>query len=306
MYSLSQLRRGLSNPNLFFRELNRLYHRRLNTRSYNTSGVDIFKEDWDNLLILDACRYDMFEEHADLPGQFESRQSRSSSTREFLKANFQGRDLLDTVYVTANPQLYRHRDWLDVQFHEVRHIWQQEGWDDKYQTVMPETTTEHAIEAAAEHPDKRLIVHYIQPHYPFLIDEEVGFDNSQLFLKPDEAASWDEVMKGILEVDRSSLWEAYITTLKRALPSVKDLINNIEGKSVITSDHGNMVGERASPFPIREWGHPRGIYTKELVKVPWLVVDGERREILVEEQVETESKIADDIVEERLKDLGYK
>ncbi|WP_336135345.1 hypothetical protein [Natronomonas amylolytica] len=307
MYSLSQLRRGIQNPWLFFREANRLYHSRAYSRPFNTEGIDIFEEDWDNLLILDACRYDMFEKHADLTGRLESRISRSSSTQEFLKANFRDRSLLDTIYVTANPQLYRHRDWVNVQFHEVRHIWQEDGWDDQYQTVLPETTTDYALQAAADHPDKRLIVHYIQPHYPFLTDDGGPFRNDEIFLKPDKVGGWERVMTGDLEVSRSEVWDAYVETLQRTLPAVERLIKGIDGKTVVTSDHGNMVGERARPFPISEWGHPRGIYTEELVKVPWLVIDDERRRIVAEEPVASDDDdVADGLVQERLQNLGYR
>lgn len=306
MYSLSQLKRGFASPNLFLREANRLYHRRLNLREYNTGGIDIFEENWDNLIVLDACRYDMFAEHNTIEGRLESRRSRSSSTREFLRANFTNRSLLDTVYVTANPQLYRHSDWVDVSFHDVIHVWQKEGWDEEYQTVLPETTTAHALDAARSYPNKRLLVHYIQPHYPFLTEDGGPFDNSQAFLKPDEAGSWNQILSGDLEISRSEVWEAYISTLKRALPEVQTLVEGLDGKTVITADHGNMVGERARPLPIREWGHPRGIYTEQLVKVPWLIIDGKRREIIEEEPAESEqTTTADDVVEERLEALGY-
>lgn len=306
MYSLAQLRRGIQSPNLFFRELNRLYHRRLNRREYNTAGIDVMNEDWDNLIILDACRYDMFEEKNELPGTLTSRISRGSSTREFLKANFRNREMLDTVYITANPQLYRHQDWLNCKFHEVRHVWQEEGWDESHQTVLPETTTKYAMEAADEFPNKRLLVHYIQPHYPFLTTSGQPFDNSQAFLKPDEAGSWNQVMSGELDVSPEEIWKAYRETLDRALPAVEDLILQLEGKSVVTADHGNMVGDRAYPFPIQEWGHPRGIYTKQLVKVPWLVQkQGERPEIIAESPTEQCTDIDSDVVQERLEDLGY-
>src|SRR6056297_1717045 len=113
MYRLSQLRRGLSTPSLFLREANRLYYRRMNRWSHNVNGIDIFSEDWDNFVILDACRYDIFRNQSELPGHLESRTSKGSSTVEFLKANFDGRDLRDTVYVTANPQLYWKRDIIE-------------------------------------------------------------------------------------------------------------------------------------------------------------------------------------------------
>ncbi|WP_123538111.1 type 2 periplasmic-binding domain-containing protein [Halosimplex salinum] len=306
MYSLSQLRRGLSTPSLFFREANRLYHRRLNQQGYNTDGVDIFTEDWDNLLLLDACRYDMFTEQSTLEGRLEHRTSRGSSTREFLKGNFQNRELHDTVYVTANPQLYRHRDWLGASLHAVEHVWMEEGWDETRQTVLPETTTEAALDAAKRYPDKRLLVHYLQPHYPFITDETLPFDDSQPLGNPNEPASWYHVMTGDLSPSTADIWRAYRDNLDRALPHVERLLNDIEGRTVVTSDHGNMVGERAWPFPIREWGHPRGIYTEKLVKVPWLIHEsGNRKSTAADEPKQETDHVASDVVERRLEDLGY-
>ncbi|MDS0282276.1 hypothetical protein [Haloarcula onubensis] len=305
MYSLSQLKRALGSPNLFFRELNRLYHRRLNSRRFNTAGIDIFDADWDNLLILDACRYDMFEEQHNLDGTLERRLSRASSTQEWLHANFTDRDLRDTVYVTANPQYYRHRDVLGTTFHAVVDVWKEEGWDEELKTVPPEVTTKHAIEAAERYPDKRLLVHYIQPHYPFLTERGQPFDNDQAFLKPDEAGSWNQVMTGELDADANTIWTAYRETLDRTLPSVAELLATLDGKSVVSADHGNMVGERATPFPIREWGHPRGIYTSELVTVPWFVVEGDRRDTVAEEPAERASDVTDELVQDRLEQLGY-
>jgi hypothetical protein len=193
-----------------------------------------------------------------------------------------------------------------VQIHELRHGWQVYGWDEEYRTVLPETTTEHALQAAADHPDKRLIVHYIQPHYPFLTDDGGPFRDDEIFLKPDKVGGWERVMTGDLDVSRSEVWDAYVETLRRTLPEVERLIDGIDGKTVVTSDHGNMVGERARPFPIREWGHPRGIYTEELVKVPWLVIDGERREILAEDPIAADDDVTDELVQERLRNLGYR
>lgn len=303
--SPERILRGLQSPNLFLRELNRLYYKRLYTRPYNSSGIGIFEEDWDNLLVLDACRYDLFESRSDLDGELESRISRGSSTPEWLRANFARRELHDTVYVTANPQLFRHREELDVSFHAEVNVWQEDGWDDEQQTVLPKTVTERALKAADEYPNKRLLVHYIQPHYPFLTDDDQPFENSQAFLKPDEPGSWHQAVIGKIDPDPDTVWQAYGETLNRALPAVERLLDGLNGKSVVTADHGNMIGERASPFPIREWGHPRGVYTEELVKVPWLVIDDERREIRFENPVNAETDPADEEVEKRLEDLGY-
>lgn len=304
--SLSRLRRGLESPNLFLREANRLYHTRGYTRPFNTDGVDIFAEDWDHLVILDACRYDMFAEQADLPGTLESRNSRGSNTVEFLTANFADRDLRDTVYVTANPQLYRHRDSIEPELHATVDVWQEDGWDEEKKTVLPETMADRTLEAAERFPEKRIVSHFIQPHYPFLIDETV-FDDSQAFLKQDEAGSWQQVMTGELSVSTDSVWRAYRATLDRALPSVERLLEELDGKVVVTADHGNMVGERARPVPVIEWGHPQQLYTEELVRVPWHVREGERRRRVESESAsEPSSEVESDAVEERLADLGYK
>lgn len=306
MYSLSQIRRGLAAPGFLGRELNRLYHRRLYTRPYNTAGVSIFDEDWDNLIILDACRYDMFAEQSTLDGDLQHRQSRGSSTVEFLRANFDGRDLRDTVYVTANPQLYRNRDTIETDLHAVIDVWEKDGWDEEHKTVLPETMVEYVREATLEYPDKRVVSHFIQPHYPFLYDESV-FDDSQAFLRPEDAGSWDQVLAGKISVTEESLWKAYRATLDRALAAVEELLETVAGKTVVTADHGNMVGERARPVPIRDWGHPHGIYTEQLVKVPWLVIeDGTRREITAEKTETNHQGVDDTVVEDRLETLGYR
>jgi len=310
MYSLGQLkrglRRGLSDPSVFAREFNRLYHRRFSRRDHNTDGLDIVEEDWDMLLLLDACRYDLFEEHYDLPGRLERRQSKGSHTTEFLRANFDGRTLHDTVYVTASPQLHRWRNQIDAEFHDVVNVWREEGWSDEYGTVRPETMDDHIRDAAERYPNKRIIGHFLQPHYPFLgVDDEL---NTSTF-GDGEATDrdvWNELRAGRLNASRSKVWDAYRQNLDVVLPTVRDLLFDLSGKTVVTSDHGNVVGERSSPVPFTEWGHPPGIYTPELVDVPWLVYqNGPRKEIVSEPPESARDDVGDDVVEDRLRQLGY-
>lgn len=61
----------------------------------------------------------MFECRSNIPGQLQQRISRSSTTIEFLRSNFGGRDPRDTVYITANPQFYRHCETIDTKVHEA-------------------------------------------------------------------------------------------------------------------------------------------------------------------------------------------
>ena len=302
MYSLKGIKKGLAHPRFILQELNRLYFRRLHTWPYNRNGIDIFEADWDNLLILDACRYDLFEQLADLPGETTTVQSRGSATLEFLRGNFDGKTLLDTVYVTASPMLHRYRDEFDVQFHEVVEVWKDQGWDERYRTVLPETVTEATIDAAERFPNKRLLVHFIQPHYPF-----IGPTGQEHFDLDTLAFEWEDAATGKVDLSDEIISRAYEENFEEVLPSVERLLARLDGKTVVTSDHGQIIGERTFPIPIREYGHPPGIYADELVTVPWHVFDqGPRRNIVAEEPMAGSD--GDDNTQkarQRLRELGY-
>lgn len=268
--TLERVKRGLETPHLALRELNKYYYR---MRGPDEDAVDMLEADWDNLIILDACRYDTFAERADLPGELESRTTRSSSTIDFMHRYVDGADLRDTVYVTANPQLHRQgQKGVDADIHEVVDLTQADYWDDEFRTVRPETVADATLEAHREHPDKRLMVHYIQPHYPFI--GETGREHFDL----DSLDFWNRVVSGEIDVSDEVLLEAYEENLDLALPSVERLLEELDGKSVVTADHGQMFGERASPIPMRDYGHPTELFTPELVTVPWHVHrSGDRR-----------------------------
>ncbi|MDK2781504.1 MAG: hypothetical protein PWR13_532 [Archaeoglobi archaeon] len=254
------------------------------------------KEDWDNLIILDACRYDTFTE---VYGECDYRISKGSSTIEFLRKNLSGKRFLDTVYVTANPFVNR----FSSSFYKVISVWK-DGWNDDLGTVLPEVMVEYALEAESKYPDKRLIIHFIQPHYPYIGDPEV---NKVVFLKEwcKEMASGKDVPDVIAkllrnETNNERIRKAYKKTLKLVLPHALKLAKELEGKTVITSDHGEAFGEFAFPFPIKVYGHPSDLHIPVLVKIPWLEIEkGERREIKpADERLKIKSHI------KRLKGLG--
>ncbi|WP_434522784.1 hypothetical protein [Halorubrum sp. AS12] len=306
MSLVSELSRTAHHPKLLARKANRAYYTQFRRREYNNKGIDIFEEDWDNLILLDACRFNLLKNNKDIiTGKLESRISRGSSTVEFLRGNFKNKKLLDTVYVNSNPQLHRHRDEINSKIFHVENVWEN-NWDSEKKTVLPTTVTNEAMKLSKEFPEKRFIVHYIQPHYPFIGDKPSDFDNSQAFLKPGEAGSWTQIYLGEISVDTHSVYKSYEQNLRICLNQVKDLLDELVGKTVITSDHGNMLGERSSPIPVREWGHPTGIYTPELVNVPWLVPPFDKRKKVTTSQLVSESNPNKaSSVNSRLQDLGY-
>ncbi|WP_128478757.1 alkaline phosphatase family protein [Halorussus pelagicus] len=295
-------------PSLIIKKLNSLYFTRMDRREYNTQGTNVFAEDWDSLVVLDACRDDQFRAANTLSGDIETKISRGSNTSEFLKANCDGRDLSDTVYVTASPIYYYHRDDIDAEFHEVVNVWNEAGWHDDAKTVLPETTTRYALDAAQQYPNKRLLVHYIQPHYPF-IESDTEFDKKHLHDDAENQKSfWHELNHGRLDISRRRLWDLFEENLERALPHVEELVGELDDRTVVTADHGNMFGERARPIPHSFYGHPPKLYTDSLVRVPWLVQQAdERREIVSgESRANADADgIDDETVSDRLADLGY-
>jgi len=302
-YSLGAVRRALRSPRLVPMEFNRLVHTRGRRWQYNRNGTNVLDEGWDTLLILDACRYDTFAEVHSLPGTLEKRTSVGANTYEWLRGTFDGRDPRDTVYVTANPQLYRIRNGvydvdesIDVTFYDTVEVWQ-DGWDDEVRTVRPETVAEATREALAENPNKRLIVHFIQPHFPF-----IGPTGREHFDLDSLNFSWEDHS----DIPTDVLRRAYRENLELALPVVDDLLADLDGKTVVTADHGEALGERDRPLPVRLFAHRLGHYADVLVGVPWLTYqNGDRRTITAGEPSDESDAVADDVVEQRLEDLGY-
>jgi hypothetical protein len=309
MYSARQILRGIRHPNLAVRQFNQFYHTRGGRRSYNTDGINVFDEDWDNLLILDAFRYDTFAEligEYHIEGRLESRISGGAATPEFLRANVDGRDLRDTVYVTATTMLYREgplTDELDIDLFEIEDVWQ-DTIDYGEFAVAPETMSDRAFGVLDRHPGKRLVVHYLQPHIPF-----IGETGQEKLAEAGEEV-WNLAMEGKLGHGDDDLWEAYLENARIVLEEVASVVDELDGKTVVTADHGQMLGDRAGPVPIKEYGHPLGLYTEELVKVPWFVCDHDERRETVADRPEDdyETRDRDEIDEkarEHLEQLGY-
>lgn len=262
---------------------------------YGTDGLDVMDEDWDNLIILDACRADSFEEVADLNHFDEYRvvTSKASATPEFVAAHYAGQEFGDTVYVNSNPHI--SRDAPDA-FHDRYDLWS-EAFDEEYGTVMPDTTRDWAIEAEQEYPNKRLIVHYNQPHGPYIGEDRITWDYDLA------RGSGEALKKGL--VTEEAFRRAYRSNLEIALPTAIELAEQLTGRTVITADHGELFGKRQFPIPIRAYAHPPGLRDPDLVRVPWAVIDGDERKSITDDGVRDQQAAAD-AVEERLEDLGYK
>lgn len=258
-------------------------------------GVDIMGEDWDVLVLLDACRRDTMAAYApdDWPA-VDAVESRGGNTWDFYSRNFDNDPYLDTVVVTANPRTTILR--ADA-FHDVVPVYE-DDWDDELGTVRPAVMADRTIEVCERYPDKRVLAHWLQPHQPFLVgDIGRGFEDESV---------WKELRRGGIDLER--VVEAYEGSLKLTIPEIERVAEGVTGRVVVSADHGNLLGESPWFYPLPMYGHPRGVRHPALVEVPWVVFDdGEQRPVTVatERRMPDEDGPTDETVQDRLRDLGY-
>lgn len=309
MLSVATLKTALSyinnNPS---KALPGIYHQigtEINRRIYQLlwepDGTEVMDQDWDNLLILDGCRLDLYQE---VRTGVDSRRSLGSTSWGFLKRNFQGKQFHDTNYISANP--FSPKLKPDT-FHMYKSLLETDE-DSEIQTTHPKKVTDEAIKSWEKNQDKRLIAHYMQPHCPFIGPEgrnlpQAGINNRENSHQ-DNKTLWTQLQYGINTIDKETVWEAYRENLNLVLDEALRLHNAIDGKTVITADHGNLIGDRIGPVPARGYAHPTGLYVPELLEVPWETLSGERREV-TEESPQSGNSVDSTVVENRLEQLGY-
>jgi hypothetical protein len=238
MYRPEDLVKAVNEPRKVTAKLVGLHGRAMNAVFGGNRGEYVLDQDWDNLIILDACRYDIFAECNTIDGNLRRFHSRGSHTGEFMEQNFQGGTYSDVVYVSSNPNPAS----VDAKFAAVEEVWQA-SWDDELHTVPPETMVERTIAAESAYPHKRLISHFLQPHYPWIGPEGREYMEEFGFMSQHAGNEhiWLKLERG--ERDPERVWHVYRENLLEVLPHVQRLAEELNGKTVITSDHGNAFGE---------------------------------------------------------------
>lgn len=90
-YNRHGLVKALQNPKLLLDEIVRVQatlERKLKKKQFQRNmgkGTNFFEKDWDNLIILDACRYDIFEKINTIGGDLSYKISKGSHSEEFYQ-----------------------------------------------------------------------------------------------------------------------------------------------------------------------------------------------------------------------------
>lgn len=276
------------------------YHRSIGK---SRKGTPVFERDWDALVIFDACRLDLMKEISSeysWSEEVDTFRSLGSSTDEWMTNNFVDRfeeEKENTAMIVSNPYaglILDENNWMHME-----KVWEYADWRE-HGTVHPNDLTDAAIRTRREYPDAdRYIIHYLQPHVPFInsdISEGIDLDNfGQIDTKK---TVWQEFRDG--NVSREEVWREYGNNLRLGLDDVELLMNNFEAeKMVISSDHGNALGE----FPLI-YGHPPGVAIDSLRNVPWFEISAE--DTGEYEPESRENYQIDESTDELLEKLGYK
>ena len=235
-------------------------------------GTNVYTREWDVLVVLDACRADLLRAVApetDLLDDVGTLRSVGSSSSEWLENTFKDEpETAGTVMVTGNTWTDRYLD--ADRFGALDEVWKY-AWDDSLGTVPASAVTDRAIALARSHAPERLVVHYMQPHHPFVAAPLAGDDGmARTGEHSSQSNPWTLLRRG--EVTEAEVWAAYEATLRHVLREVATLVENVSGRTVITADHGNLFGEWGL------YGHPMHTPVPELVTVPWAVTTGDDRE----------------------------
>jgi hypothetical protein len=252
-----------------------LYHRL-------ADGIDIMSMDWDTLIILDAARADLLEEHSSFGVPVRRVRSPATHSWGYMVRSYLGRQLHDTVMVSANPYVH---DIPEGVFHAVYPV---VGDVREANSLDPSHVTDTALRAHEVHPQKRLIVHYMQPHAPYLHRDD-----------PYPRAPFDEARQ---TGDTDRLRADYLENYRTVERHVHELISHLSGKTVITADHGEALGERFAGLRLFEHGHAVPV----VFEVPLVSIPPTERRLIRSDAPQPFEPEPERTVEKHLRSLGYR
>ncbi|SHL06070.1 hypothetical protein [Haladaptatus paucihalophilus] len=268
-------------------------------KNYEREGTNIFDREWDLMIILDACRTDVFSELVEeraVDWDVSLEESVGTATFEWIPKTFSKLPSDESVaYVSANPYSTLLSSEGTPQPEILEEVWRY-AWDQELGTVRPRPVTDKAISVGRDSNPDRLIVHYLQPHAPF-IDSDLGQSAAHFDIEEDDSIGvWPQVQRG--DIPRDKAIKGYRKNLEIVLDDVELLLSNINAdQAAISSDHGEAFGEHGI------YGHLEATDIDCLTHVPWAMTSAtDLNEHQPAEYSESENDLG---VDERLSALGY-
>ena len=269
---------------------------------YTLNEPDIIWDGWDVCIILDACRPDVLFELKDeydfISDQIPTRTSVGSTSTEWIDSTFDAEYdgyITETAYITGNPFSDNYSELNRLAL--LDEVWRY-AWNADDGTQPPRPLTDRAITIWREKSPKRMIVHYMQPHFPSIPDPLSSGMELDTFGEEWPDRVWDQLETGELSVDR--VRKAYLANCRYVLDEVELLLDNLDApRVVITADHGNAFGEWG------HYGHPEGALLPALRRVPWVETTGTDKRTHTPDTYTRDEQTATTVTD-RLSALGYR
>jgi len=224
---------------------------------------NVMEEDWNIMILVDACRYDIFSKaisNSTLKGELHRVKSLCRNTPEWYERYF-SHIQPDKILVTSSPMPYKFGKEYRNFFRDYP-SWKYEDW------LLPKSAFRDFKKAFISYPNKRFIVHIIPPHLPYFGINGIKFQHN--VLKIDKSDGDPSIYNAVNKYGQENGWndiiKYYEENVNYAIMAIEQSIDIFKGKVCITSDHGELIGEN------NFYGHNVDDTLK--IDVPYFVLGG--------------------------------
>ena len=248
---------------------------------------DYVKENWDYLLIIDACRYDVFEEvvkERGLKGKLTLFDTRCGQTPTWYRKYWSYKDS-DIHLISSNPQPFMtvctwdaHKRFKTARWADPESSTEGEfikKWLKKdEQTWNPDIVLD--VFERYHWPGSRYLLHFMPPHLPYLGEKGKSLLKKLGVVNNPHRNIYDAVR----DYGRQGHWdevrECYKENLEYVLDKIYARLDLFPGKVVISSDHAEMLGEPnfddQGIFGHGREAGPKSPVWEKIRQVPWFEV----------------------------------
>ena len=213
---------------------------------------DYTKLKWDYLLILDACRYDIFKEIVEekkLKGKLTEFNTRTPHT-PFWYRKYWGHNKNNINLISANPQpfyngtWYAHRNfkyskWVDPALKFTKKCLTK--WNHPSGIFYPHVLIDFVEKY--KKPNERHLIHFIPPHLPYIGPKGLNL-LKKLGLKVEgNRHIYDDLQIYGRKNNWKKLRECYKDSLSTTIDIIYERINVFNNKIVISADHSELIGD---------------------------------------------------------------
>jgi hypothetical protein len=232
--------------------------------SDSSQQLRVAEAEWDWLLICDAGRLDVFR---DLYSSFLPADATVDAvgngghgyTADWMAETFP--DTYSGLFIHGGQPIHSMQggEWDERDHFDTVPSYTEFEWDEAYNTCRPAVVNDVVREYLSGHD--RGVIRYVQPHPPFReMPERTKGRNTRM------QRTANAVRSGDLSLD--TVAAAYRDNFEWALADgVADLLPDLNGRVVVTADHGECLGDCGQWFHGRSHDHH-----DHLVTVPWAVV----------------------------------